>query len=141
MRMFIPGQGVVDTGAYRVDAAVKDYDERLLFDRNAETGDWCVFIRMPRPQEPYPVLGFGDRIPEPHEALERLKRADTMRSGDAIYREVVRSQKAYRAELEYIGDQASAESAEAAEHLLRKHGKSPIVKVFMPGKEVSASDS
>ena len=51
-----------------------------------------------------------------------------MRFGDKIYNDVVRSQRDYRAKLEYDASQASAESAEVTEHLLRKHGKSPIIK-------------
>lgn len=134
MRLFIPGQGTVDSREYRVSSALKEYDSRLMFAQHPETGDYCVFIEMPRPSPPYPVLGFGDKIPEPSEALDRLRAADTMRNGEAIYRDVVRSQQSFRDGLEYKGDQASAESAEVTEHLLRKHGKSPIVKVFVSGK-------
>lgn len=133
MRLFIPNQGVVDSRAYLVDAAVKQYDERLMFSRNADTGDWCVFIDMPRPEPPYPVLGFGDDIPDPEIVVDRLRRGDTLRSGDRIYNEIVKSQEAYRSSLKYNADQAVDESVEVIEHFMRKEGKSPIVKSFSKG--------
>ena len=128
MRLFIPGQGMVDTRVYRVDAAVKAYDSRLMFGQHPETGDYCVFVELPRPNEPYPVIGFGREVPDPDKVVERLQRADTMRNGDAIYREVVRSQESYRKDLEYKTDQAGEESAEVIEHFMRREGKSPVIK-------------
>jgi hypothetical protein len=123
----------MDTKAWRVDQAVNAYDERLLFAKNEETGDWCVFIRMPVPEPPYPVCGFGNDIPEVDDVMLRIRQADTLRNGEAIYRDVVRSQNKYRSALEYNTDQAASESAEVVEHLMRKHGKSPIIKSFSKG--------
>ena len=133
MRLFIPGQGTVDTRAYMVDAAVKQHDERLMFAQNPDTGDWCVYIKLPRPADPYPVFGFGTDIPEVSDVIARLQRADTMRNGEAIYKDMIRSQEKYRKNLEYNTDQAGEESAEVVEHFLRKEGKSPIVKSFSKG--------
>lgn len=133
MRLFIPGQGMVDSRVYKVDAAVKAYDSRLMFGKHPESGDYCVFIELPRPAEPYPVIGFGQEIPEPSRVVERLQRADTMRNGEAIYKDMIRSQKAYRDNLEYNTDQAGEESAEVIEHFMRKEGKSPVVKSLSKG--------
>jgi hypothetical protein len=137
--MFIPGQGNVDTDAYRVDCAVKEYDERLMFTKNEQNGDWCIFIRMPRPEPPYPILGFGNTIPSVDAAMRRLKQSDTMRNGEAIYNDMMKSQEIYRKNLQYKADQASEESAEPVEFLMRKEGKSPVVKVFY-NKGGDASD-
>ena len=131
--LFIPGRGSVDTRAWRVDQAVNEYDERLLFAKNEETGDWCVFVRMPGAEPPYPVCGFGREIPSVDDVMLRIRRADTMRNGDAIYNDLVRSQEKYRAELAYKGDQAADESVEVVEHFMRKHGKSPIIKSLPKG--------
>ena len=128
MRLFIPGQGTVDTSAYKVDAAVKQHDERLFFAQHPTSGDWCVFIRLPSPADPYPVFGFGQEIPDANAVVERLKKADTMRNGEAIYKDMIRSQEKYRATLEYNTDQAGEESAEVVEHMMRQEGKSPIIK-------------
>jgi len=137
MSLWLPNNMNYD--AYRVDRIVREYDDRLMFARNEETGDWCVFIRMPRPSSPYPVLGFGREIPDTAVVMQRLQEADTLRTGNQIYNEVIRSQKDYRKNLEYNADQASAESAEVVEHFLRKHGKSPIVKILPKG--VSNNDA
>jgi len=131
--LFIPGRGTVDTRAWRVDQAVNEYDERLLFAKNEETGDWCVFVRMPGAEPPYPVCGFGRDIPSVDDVMVRIRRSDTMRNGDAIYKDLMRSQEKYRAELKYNGDQATDESVEVVEHFMRKHGKSPIIKSFSKG--------
>ena len=141
MKLFIPGYGNVHTEEWKVDQAVKAYDSRLMFARNEENGDWCIFIKMPRPNDPYPILGFQDRIPDPGEAIVRLKAADTMRHGDRIYNEVVKSQMDYRANLKYNADQAIGDSAERVEHMMRQRGASPIVKVFVGEKGGVASDA
>lgn len=140
MKIWIPNVGDYDMRAWKVDRKVREYDERLMFGRNETTGDWCIFIRLPAPSDPFPVLGFQDKIPDPQEALDRLKAADTMRYGDRIWREVVDSQAKYRAELEYKASQASSEAAEVVEHFMRQHGKSPIVKSTRKVKGVSKHD-
>lgn len=131
--LFIPGRGSMDIRALKVENAVRAYDDRLMFAKNEETGDWCVFIRMPRPEKPYPVCGFGREIPEVDDVMVRIRRADTMRNGEAIYRDVVKSQEQHREALKYKGDQATDESVEVVEHFMRKHGKSPIIKVLPKG--------
>lgn len=137
MNIWLPNNASYD--AYRVDRAVSEYDERLMFGRNEDTGDWCVFIRMPRPRDPFPVIGFGDSIPDVNTVMERVRQADTMRTGNQIYNEVVSSQKQYRDNLDYVANQAGEESAEVIEHFMRKRGKSPVVKSF--SKEVSNNDA
>jgi len=139
MKLFIPGYGDVNTDAWRVDQAVKEYDSRLMFGRNEENGDWCIFIEMPRPNDPYPILGFQDRVPDPVEAIDRLKAADTMRHGDRIYKDVVKSQEQYRAGLKNNADEAIGDSAERVEHMMRQRGASPIIKSFSKG--VSNNDA
>lgn len=133
MRLFIPGQGMVDSRVYTINSKLKEYDSRLMFSKHPETGDWCVFIEMPRPEEPYPVIGFGDSIPDANMILERVKQGDTMRTGNTIYRDIVKSQERFRKSQEYAADQAGEESAEVIEHFMRKEGKSPIIKSFSKG--------
>jgi hypothetical protein len=142
MNIWLPHKGDTNVAAWKVDSMVNQYDERLMFGRNEDTGDWCVFIKMPSPAVPYPILGFGNTIPEPSEALDRLVKSDTMRHGDTIYKDVMRSQKKFKDDLEYNSNQASEDSVERIEHLMRKKGDSPIVKVFMNNTEgVVSSDS
>jgi hypothetical protein len=129
--IYIPGHGEMSFDEIRIDRAVKEYDERLFFARNADTRDWCVFIKMPMPQEPYPVLGFGDNIPPLDEVMRLVYRSDTHRHGWAIYDEVMKSQEDYKKQFRVAADDATEESAEVVEHFLRKHGKSPVIKEFI----------
>jgi hypothetical protein len=144
MSIYIPGHGEMSWDEIRVDRAVREYDERLFFARNADTWDWCVYIRMPRPEEPYPVLGFGREIPDVNTVLARLHRADTMRHGWQIFDEIQKSQEDFKNKFRKRTDEAGEESAEVLEHFLRKHGKSPIIKEFINydvPKEVSNNDA
>jgi hypothetical protein len=131
MNIWLPNS--VNYDAYKVDRAVNEYDERLMFGRNEDTGDWCVFIRLPGDRPPYPVMGF-QHIPESHEVIARLSEGDTRKHSERIYREIVESEKKRRAELEYVSDQAAADAAERTEHMMRKRGASPVIKVFVGDK-------
>lgn len=137
MNLWLPNGMNMD--AYRVDRAVNAYDERLMFARNEDTGDWCVFVRMPAPKPPMPVFGFGDRIPDPVEAVAKVQEGHLVRHKERIWKEVVDSQEQYRKDLKYKGDQATDESVEVIEHFMRKHGKSPVVKSLPKG--VSSDDA
>jgi hypothetical protein len=94
---------------------------------------------MPRPSEPFPVMGFGNSVPDVNTVMDRIREADTMRTGNQIYEEIVRSQKKYREELDYAANQAGEESVEVIEHFMRKRGKSPVVKSLSKG--VSSNDA
>ena len=94
MNIVVPGRGVVNLDAERVNRAVQEYDERLRFGFNEVNGDWVVYIKMPRgfdaayyiEGEPvYPVLGFQKRIPPVDEALGRIRLSDSWREGSRIY--------------------------------------------------------
>lgn len=137
--IWIPGRGEYDTRAARVDKAVREYNERLFFDKNVETGDWCVFVRMPAPEPPVAVHGFGQSIPEPDEVIKAVWKSDSARHGEKIFDEFMKSQERFIAHKKYLADEATGESAEHIEFLMRKHGKSPVIKSLPKG--VSASDA
>jgi hypothetical protein len=126
MNLWLPNG--LDYRALKVDRAVREHDDRLMFARNEDTGDWCIYIRMPGDRAPFPVIGFQNTIPEPHEAIAKLNAGDTRKHGDRMLMEARRADEQRRRELEYVSDQASSESAEHVEHLMRKHGKSPVIK-------------
>ena len=117
-----------DYRAYKVDQVVRKHDDRLMFGRNEQTGDWCIFMVLPGGREPFPVIGFQKTIPEPHEAIAKLNAGDTRKHGDRLLNEAIAADAERKALLEYASDQAASEAAEAAEHMMRKHGKSPIIK-------------
>jgi hypothetical protein len=129
--IYIPGHGEMSWEEARVDRAVREYDERLFFARNEETWDWCVFVKMPRPEPAFPIVGFGNTIPSVDVVMERVRRADTMRNGDKIYNDLVKSQMDFKKQHDDKASEASAESSEVVEHFLRKHGKSPVIKEFI----------
>jgi len=137
MRLWLPN--TMNYDAYRVDRAVNAYDERLMFARNEDTKDWCVFVRMPSPQEPMPVFGFGDRIPDPVEAVAKVQEGHLVKHKERIWKEIIDSQEKYRADLAYKGDQARDESVEAIEFMMRQEGLSPVVKSLPKG--VSNNDA
>jgi hypothetical protein len=117
-----------DYRAYKVDQAVREHDDRLMFARNEETGDWCIFIRMPGDRPPFPVIGFQNTIPEPHEAITKLNAGDTRKHGDRLLMEARRADEQRRKALEYVSDQAASDAAERTEHMMRQRGASPIIK-------------
>jgi hypothetical protein len=129
--IYIPGHGEMSFDEVRIDRAVREYDERLFFARNADTWDWCVFVKMPRPEPAYPVIGFGQELPPVDEVMRRVYRADAHKHGFQIYDEIMDSQEKYKQKFRDAADEASEESAEVVEHFLRQHGKSPVIKEFI----------
>ena len=127
----VPGRGVVNLDAEKVNRAVMEYDERLRFGFNPSNNDWIIYIKMPREFEAayyiegepvYPCIGFQDRIPHPDEAMARLRMADSMAHGMNLYRRVTDSQAKYRASIEEAADEAIQEAAERMTHQAKKEG-------------------
>ena len=135
MKIFIPGQGSVDSSVYRVHCIVNDYDSNLSFKLNDETNDYCVYMRMPYPEDPIPILGVGPSVPHPDYIIKRLRETDVRIHGDKLFDMIVKEQNAARDHKRYLADQASGDVTERIEKTLRKHGKSPIVKVFPNDKK------
>lgn len=125
--IYLPGRGSVDIAALAVDRAIKQYDERLFFGRNDETGDWCAFIQAPHGHPPVPVFGWQE-IPHPEDAVKRLYEADTVRHGSSILDRINRDNEAIRKEKRWASSEATGDTAERIEHALRKAGRSPIIK-------------
>ncbi len=96
-KIWLPGQGVVDLEPMRVHRAVQAYDERLMFGRNEANGDWCIFVKMPHGEIPLPVLGFGDTIPTPEEAVRRADAANTRRHSTQILDRIMKEDEDRRA--------------------------------------------
>jgi hypothetical protein len=136
VKIYIPGRGTVDSDVYKVDAAVRQYNERLSFKLNEDTQDYCIFMRMPYPEPDLPILGFGREIPHPDLACKKLWESDTMIHGDKILKDILKSQEDFKNAKRYAADQASADSAERIEHVMRMKGDSPVIKSFSK-REVS----
>ena len=136
MKIYIPGRGSVDSSVYKVDAAVRQYNERLSFKLNEDTQDYCIYMRMPYPEPDLPILGFGREIPHPDLACKKLWESDTMIHGDKILNDILKSQEDFKNAKRYAADQATEDSAERIEHVMRMKGNSPVIKSFSK-KEVS----
>jgi len=136
LKIYIPGRGTVDSNVYKVDAAVRQYNERLSFKLNEDTQDYCIFMRMPYPEPDLPILGFGREIPHPDLACKKLWESDTMIHGDKILNDILKSQEDFKNAKRYAADQATEDSAERIEHVMRMKGNSPVIKSFSK-KEVS----
>lgn len=139
--IWLPGVGNTDLSVMKVDKAVREYDERLRFGRNELTGDYCIFIKMPRnyiggvpsPEGPlYPVIGFGKEIPEAGYAIHRLRKADTMRHGEAILREMNKHNESVTADIDKAADDAVGIAAEAIEWFNRDQAKTRYTKIYRP---------
>ena len=135
MKIYIPGEGTVDSSVYRVHCAVNAYDQNLSFRLNEESGDYCVYMRMPFPEEPVAVLGVGKNVPHPDYICKRLRESDVRVHGDKLFDMIVKEQNKVKEEKRYLADQASSDAAERIEKMLRNNGKSPVVKVFPNDKK------
>lgn len=127
-----------DRAASAASKAAKEYDARLGFGRNEETGQWVVFMRQGETEETrggdLPILGF-ETIPSPDEVKKRLYESDAVRRGSEILAAINRHNDEVRQQFEDAADDASGEAAEYFEHFMRKDGKHPRPRIFVP-KEV-----
>lgn len=131
---FVAGRGMVDSEVLAVDKAVSEYDERLYFDRNQNTGQWCAFLKTPPSEPDLPIFGW-DHIPHPHDAVKRIYQNDALRHGDEILDRIDRENAERTRPLDEAADQASGQAAEVMEWGFRKMGAHPQARIFVPGKE------
>lgn len=139
VRLYVPGHGMVDASAYRVQKAVKEYDERLLFAQNTETGQWCVYIQPERDAEPLPIVGFNE-IPSPERVCRELYQRDALRRGTEILDEVNARNAAIKQKYEDAAAEGSAIAAEGFEWGFRQMGAAPTTKIFIPNSIPSGGE-
>lgn len=145
--LYLPGLGMVNLAARRLHQAVSEYDERLLFTQNPDTGQWTVFYKIDRDapddfgtmiagERVYPVLAF-DRDPEqlaPHAVIDRLQKADAVRRGEKVLDEIH--------DANYRAGQAARDAAdtgtgllvEALESYKRNKGETSYLTSYRPRK-------
>lgn len=123
--IYIPGIGQTSTESRAVDKAVNEYDERLNFRRNEDTGQWCVYIKMPHGEAPVPVFGF-DQIPSPLFAVESLHKADSLRHGEKILDEMNKRNDDLLIPYNEAADDANGQMADAFEWAYRKMGSAKV---------------
>lgn len=126
-----------DRAAHAVSQAVKEYDYRLGFGKNEETGQWVIFMRQGETEDSrggdLPILGF-DTIPSPDAAKKKLYETDALRRGDEILDEINRHNDEINQKFADAADEAAWETAEALETFNRLEGTHPSPRIFVPGK-------
>ena len=127
-KIWLPGQGVVDMGPMKVHRALQAYDDRLMFGRNEDTGDWCAFVKMPHGQAPVPVIGFGRELPTPEDAVKRCDAANTRRHSTQLLDMVTRDEMRRRAELE----KGREELAEVYSEIMKDAQGVKAPQIFVP---------
>ena len=138
--ILVPGRGIVNVDAMRVDTAVREYDERLRFGFNPVNQDWIVYIALPRDYEGahyhiegepvMPVLGFGGRIPAPSEATRKLYETDAWRHGNKLYQKMVEHNEKLKKERAEEYEAEIEEAVERAEHVINHYTGEGTTKVY-----------
>lgn len=152
LRIEVPGRGMVEVAAMRVDAAVQEYDSRLRFGFNPTNSDWVVYIQYPRDFEgaPYmidgtpvmPVLGVGKDIPAPHTVVSRLQEMDGWKRQADFHKQHVANFERAKKEREDRKYEESQEVAERIEHVMRANGHDTgVTKIFFGSKRRTRSGS
>lgn len=142
--ILVPGRGIVNVAAMRVDAAVREYDERLRFGYNPTNEDWIVYIALPRDYEGahyhidgepvMPVLGVGREIPPPSVVTRRLYETDAWRHGNKLYDKMLAENERQKKINQEEADAEIAEAVERAEHAINYYTGEGTTKVFFGGK-------
>jgi hypothetical protein len=113
--------GMRDSEEYKVDVAVKEYDERLSF--GLFQGDYVVSIAVGPSDPPYPIFNFGRICPLPHEVVERLYSADAIRHGEQILKDLNAHNLKIETEIDKSSDDATEALAEAIESAMHRRGE------------------
>lgn len=124
--LFVAGHGVVDSECFPIHSKVQQYDERLFFKRNDANGDFCLFVKMPRPHNEYnppfkPVRGWQS-MPMLDEVFAWIHKWDTLRNGDRILKEIDDHNELARDVYRKRVKDAEGNASEQIEHVLRKNG-------------------
>lgn len=128
---FVYGRGMVDSDELAVDRRLNEYDERLYFARNLDTGQYCAYLKTPPSEPDLPIFGW-DSIPDPEQAIRRIHQADALRHGDEILDRIDRQNAERERPYKEAVEDAEGELAEAFEWGFRKMGTHPSPRIFVP---------
>lgn len=130
--IWIPSShGAVSSAVWRVNQALKEYDERLSIGRNSETGDWCVYVLKAR-NDYFPVLGLGREEPTDVSAvMKRIVAADTTRHASSMLKDINDHNAAIKKQFDDAAKEGDEIAAEVLEFADRKLGVNRFPKVFV----------
>lgn len=140
-KVWIPGHGDVSRKQRQVMAVIDSYgDGRFMLAKHGVTGDWCVWLRIgPVNGEPYPVLGLGQELPGPHEALNLMVKYDLKIHGQRIIEEMHAHNEQLKRQEEAEWEEQKARTAEVYLEAYKKEGLFPravtVSKDISGGKE------
>lgn len=129
--LYLPDGTLVDIKTYRIQRAINEYDERLFL--GLKDGQLTVFVRMPYPDDPWPVFGLGvfnGELPEPADVVRRIAQADTARRGSEILDRVNKGNARIKVAKDNDLLDARRDVYERLEHALRSTGHSPGFQSF-----------
>lgn len=130
--IWLPGVGVVPMEVRAAQQAIEQYDEKLELGFNERNQEWVVLWKDGPGGAPYPVLGLGQRLPGYDEIQKMLYRADTVRHGGKIVKDIERRNEAHKAAGRAELSDRAGEVAETLEHAFRRMGKTSYQKVYIP---------
>ena len=128
--IYVPGRGYMDSMAYLVDRKVTEYDERLYFSRNQETGDWCIFLKN-RTDADLPLIGWRE-VPSSDTAIKWLYEHDSVRHGEKMLDDMNRRNKDIDKQHDEKRSELTGEIAEHIEVVTRWTGNHPNPRIFVP---------
>lgn len=111
--------------------AAYEYDDRLRLMFNEQGRDYVIFIRTDGSDGMPPlkaVLGFGSEVPSPDKVRETLYNADGWKHGDRVLREMDAREAQKKRNNEWLRSEIAGEAAERIEKVMRRDGKSPVIK-------------
>ena len=135
--IYLPGHGVVDLEARRINKVVNQYDERLFAARHPLTGDYAVFIKMSPAydgedgleiagQRALPIMAFPNGFPHEDQVLGELHKRDAVRRGTEILDEIHRANEARKEPYRRAAADAAGAVAEAQTSFLHRYGHTPF---------------
>lgn len=132
-KIWVP-ESYADKQLITLQRVLREYDERLVFGRNEENGDWCVFYKTDE-RELVPCLGFQNTIPTPDDLLARVRAADTKRHADWLEENINRPNRELQAPAQEQAEEASWLLAEGMESFLHAQGKTPYARSYSKAVE------
>jgi hypothetical protein len=112
--------GMVDSVISKLDSAVNEYDEKLIIDRHPTSGQWAVYIKLERPNPPYPLFVISGPLPTSQQLIERLQKMDSFKRD--IRAEMNRANAQREAEIDYKTKQEVGKAAEMVHAIAKKQG-------------------
>ena len=131
------------TGAQRINRALTDYDERLFFARNDDTGQWTVYVKMERGLG-YPVVHGETAMPifafpwyvhpgdlDVAEIMDRIKDSDSQRRGIELLERMNAHNEKLKEPFERAASEATGIAAEVIESYKHDQGQTSHKRIFM----------